>query len=77
MSPPPARRWRITVTEWHDDGTQHVRLEGNCSAFVLAVCDDRTGDLRVLTDHDGPAQQRRTALTALSEHVRATIRRNR
>ena len=70
---PGTGRWRITLEEWQPDGTRTVRVEGNCSAFVLAVCEDRTGPLQVLTQHDGPPAQRRAALKALREHIRATI----
>ena len=71
----PPGRWRVTLAEYEQDGTLKVRLEGNCSAFVLAVCEDRDGPLRVLTDHDGPPDQRRTALQALRDHIQTTIGR--
>ena len=73
MSAEPDRRYRIALSEFRPDGTLKVRIEGNCSAFVLAITEDRTGELRVLTDHDGPANQRRTALRSLTEHIRVTI----
>lgn len=65
MTDEPARRYRITLSEFLPDGTLKVRIEGNCSAYVFAVTEDRTGDLRVLTDHDGHVDQRRTALNSL------------
>jgi hypothetical protein len=69
-----ARRYRITLSEFLPDGTLKVRVEGNCSAYVLAITEDRTGgELRVLTDHDGPRSQRHKALEALTKHIRATI----
>jgi hypothetical protein len=69
----PTGRYRITLSEFNPDGTLTVRIEGNCSAFVVALTEDRTHNLRVLTDHDGPIEQRRTALTALTTHIKTTI----
>ena len=71
MTSPP--RYHLTLAEYQADGTLKVRIEGNCSAYVIGICEDRTGPLRVLTDHDGPPEQRRRALTALRDHVRKTI----
>lgn len=73
MTPKPVSRYRITVIETRPDGTTKERIAGTCSAYVLAISEDRDGELRVLTDHDGPIQQRRIAVTSLTEHVKATI----
>lgn len=73
MSAQPAPRYRITLSEFGPDGSLRVRIEGNCSAYVVAITEDRTGDLRILTDHDGPVDQRRKALRSLTEHIRVTI----
>jgi hypothetical protein len=73
VSPRPASRYRITLSEIRSDGTTKLLIEGPCSAYVLAITEDRNGELRVLTDHDGPPSQRRRALDALTAHIRATI----
>lgn len=73
MSPANPKRFRITLSEFQPDGTLRTRVEGNCSAYVVAITEDRTGDLRILTDHDGPVDQCRKALRSLSAHIRATI----
>ena len=73
MSPAPESRYRITLSEIRSDGTTKQLIEGACSAYVLAITEDRSGELRVLTDHDGPPTQRRKALDALTAHIRATI----
>lgn len=67
------RRYEITLIEHTPDGTTRELLAGRCSAFVLAICADVNGELRVLTLHEGPTRQRRKAITALTEHIRATI----
>ena len=73
MSPERSKRFRIALHEFQEDGSLKVRVEGNCSAYVVAITEDRTGDLRILTEHDGPAAQRRKALLSLTQHIRATI----
>jgi hypothetical protein len=73
MSARPAGRYRITLSEFQPDGTLKVRIEGNCSAFVVALTEDRAENLRILADHDGPIEQRRTALKALISHIKATV----
>lgn len=67
------RRYEITVIEHAPDGTTKELLGGRCSAFVLAVCADINGELRVLTMHEGPTGQRRMAIKSLTEHMRSTI----
>ncbi len=73
MSPAPASRYQITLSEIRSDGTTKRLIEGACSAYILAIVEDRNGELRVLTDHDGPPSQRRRALDALLGHIGATI----
>jgi hypothetical protein len=73
VSPSPPGRYRITLAEIHRDGTTRQLVEGICSAYILAITDDGHGELRVLTDHDGPADQRRRALESLTAHIRSTI----
>lgn len=73
MSPEPAVHYRITLVELGPDGTTKERIAGTCSAYVLAMCADINGELRILTDHDGPPGQRRTAITSLTQHIRATV----
>jgi hypothetical protein len=67
------RRYEITLVEHTPDGTTKELVAGRCSAFVLSICADVNGELRVLTVHEGPTSQRRRAITALTEHIRATI----
>lgn len=67
------RPYEVSVIEHAADGTTKELVAGRCSAFVLAICADVNGELRVLTVHEGPTGQRRRAIGALSEHVRATI----
>jgi hypothetical protein len=62
-----AERYRITLLEIAPDGGVKERIEGTGSAYVLAICADNLGELRVLTDHDGPARQRRKAIRSLTE----------
>ena len=73
MSSEPTSQYRVTVVEIGADGTTKDRIEGICEAYVLAITKRSGGELRVLTDHDGPATQRQKALRALTVHVRATI----
>ncbi len=69
----PVTRYHITVTDVHPDGTTTERIDGTCDAFVLAITADPNGQLRILTDHDGPVDHRRTALKSLTAHIDATI----
>lgn len=73
MSSEPAVQYRITLVEIGPDGTTKELVAGTCSAYVLAICKDLNGELRILTDHDGPCGQRRNAIRSLTEHIRATI----
>lgn len=73
MSAESPRRYRVTIEEIGADGATKERIAGACSAYVLAICADVNGELRVLTDHDGPTSQRRKATRSLTEHIRATI----
>jgi hypothetical protein len=68
-------RYRITVVELLPDGTSKERFHGDCDAYLLAVTATLGDQLRVFTDHDGPQQQRHTALDALTTHVKTTITR--
>lgn len=67
------RPYEVTVIEHAPDGTTKELVAGRCSAFVLAICADVNGELRILTLHEGPTAERQRAIRALSEHVRATI----
>lgn len=67
------RPYEVSVIEHAADGTTKELVAGRCSAFVLAICADVNGELRVLTVHEGPTGQRRRAIGALSEHLGATI----
>ncbi len=67
------RRYEITLIEHTPDGTTKELVAGRCSAFVLAICAEINGELRVLTLHEGPTGQRRKAITTLTEHIRATV----
>jgi hypothetical protein len=67
------RRYEITLVEHTPEGGTKELVAGRCSAFVLAICADVNGELRVLTLHEGPTGQRRKAISALTEHIRATI----
>ena len=73
MSPEEGVRFRISLHEVRADGTTKERLAGDCSAYVIAIGEERDGELRVLTDHDGPIRQRHKAIRSLTEHIRATI----
>jgi hypothetical protein len=73
MSEKTPPRFRITLSEVRPDGTTKERLSGDCSAYVIAICEERNGELHVLTDHDGPTRQRRRAIQSLMTHVRATV----
>lgn len=70
---PPSSRYRLTLVEIRPDGTTKQLVDGICTAYLLAISEDKDGELRVLTDHDGPPLQRRTALNSLTAHIRATI----
>ena len=67
------RPYEITVVEHAPDGTTKELVAGRCSAFVLAICADIRGELRILTAHEGPVSQRRKAIRSLTAHLRATI----
>jgi hypothetical protein len=73
MSEKTPPRFRITLSEVRPDGTTKERLSGDCSAYVIAICEERNGELRVLTDHDGPTSQRRRAIQSLMAHAHTTI----
>ncbi len=53
------RRYEITLVEHTPEGGAKELVAGRCSAFVLAICADVNGELRVLTLHEGPTGQRR------------------
>jgi hypothetical protein len=73
MSPDDDRRYEVTVLEHAADGSTKELVGGRCRAFVLAICAEVRGELRVLTVHEGPTSQRRKAIRSLTEHIRATI----
>lgn len=73
MSPENDIRYRISLHEVRPDGSTKELLAGDCSAYVIAIGEERDGELRVFTDHDGPVRQRRKAIRSLTEHIRATI----
>jgi hypothetical protein len=73
VSPEHDVHYRISLHEVRADGTTKERLAGDCSAYVIAISEERDGELRVLTDHDGPVRQRHKAIRSLTEHIRATI----
>ncbi len=59
MSPSSPGRYRIALAEVRPDGTTRQLIDGTCSAYILAITrDPEHGELRVLTDHYGPADQR-------------------
>lgn len=56
---------RIVISELRPDGTVKERVAGDCSAYFVAITADMSsGELHILTDHDGPADQRSKALAA-------------
>ncbi|MHB1533136.1 MAG: hypothetical protein ACYC1D_00700 [Acidimicrobiales bacterium] len=65
--------YRIVVSELTPDGTVKERIAGDCSAYLVTITAEINGELRILTDHDGPSDQRRTALASLTAHIKATI----
>ena len=65
--------YRIVVSELTPDGTVKERIAGDCSAYLVTITADINGELRILTDHDGPPDQRRKALASLTAHVKAVI----
>lgn len=73
MSDKSPLRFRVTLHEVRPDGTTKERLSGDCSAYVVAITEERNGNLRVFTDHDGPVRQRRRAIQSLMAHIQATI----
>ena len=73
MSTPVQRPYQLTLIEHLPNGTTKERFHGDCEAYTLAVTTTARGELRVFTDHDGPIQQRQTALQALTAHIKATI----
>jgi len=73
MSRAASSRYHVNVSEVRPDGTTKERFDGTCDAYVLGVTQERNGELRVFTDHDGSVRQRRRAIQSLMVHVRATI----
>lgn len=65
--------YRIVISELRPDGTIHERLAGDASAYIVAITAEPKGELRILTDPDGPPEQRRKALANLTAHLNATI----
>ena len=63
--------------ELSPDGTAKELIDATATAFVLDIALEHAGQLRVLTDHDGPVPQRQSALQSLTTHIRATITRKR
>jgi hypothetical protein len=72
---PQTSRYRVSLIELRPDGTTKERFSGDGDAYLLAVVATVGDQLRVCTDHDGPAEQRHTALEALITHLRATMGR--
>lgn len=68
-----ATPYRIVISELTPDGTIKERVAGDCSAYLMAITADINGELRILTDHDGPPAQRRKALNSLIAHIHASI----
>ena len=73
MTTPSQRRYQLTLIEHLPDGRTKERFHGDCEAYAIAVTTTVRDELRVFTDHDGPIQQRRTALQALTDHIKATV----
>lgn len=73
MTPTASSRYHVNVSEVRPDGTTKERFDGTCDAYVLGVAQERNGELRVFTDHDGSVRHRRRAVQSLVAHVRATI----
>lgn len=65
----------IVLSELSPEGTVKERIAGECSAYLVAITADVNGELRILTDHDGPPDQRKKALDSLTAHVKAIIGR--
>lgn len=65
--------YRIVVSELTADGAVKERIAGDCSAYLVTITAEINGELRILTDHDGPPDQRRKALASLAAHIKATI----
>lgn len=73
MSEKTPLRFRITLHEVRPDGSTKERLSGDCRAYVIAISEERNGELLVFTDHDGPVRQQRRAIQSLMAHIQATI----
>ena len=73
MNATDAPRYQIPLVEHSPDGSTKELVGGTCSAFVLAICAQTKGELRILTLHEGPTSQRRKAIRSLTQHIRATI----
>ncbi len=73
MTTAPQRRYQITLVEHIPDGSTKERFHGDCEAYTFAVTTTIRGELRVFPNHDGPIQQRRTALQPLTAYIKTTI----
>lgn len=65
--------YRVVVSEMTPDGTIKERIAGDCSGYLIAITAEISGELRILTDHDGPVPQRRKALQSLTAHLRSAV----
>jgi hypothetical protein len=72
MSPTALPRYHVNESEILPDGTAKERFDGTCDAYVVGVAQERSGQLRFFTDHDGPVRQRRRAIQSLMTYIRAT-----
>ena len=67
--------YRIVISELTPEGSVKERIAGDCSSYLVAITAEVGGELRILTDHDGPPDQRKKALASLTAHVKTIIGR--
>jgi len=68
-------QWVAANAELSPEPSIKERVAGDCSSYLVAITAQVGGELRISTDHDGPPDQRNTALASLTAHVKTIIGR--
>jgi len=67
--------YRIVISELRPEPSIKEPAAGDCSSNLVAITAQVGGELRIFTDHDGPPDQRNTALASLTAHAKTIIGR--
>jgi len=67
--------YRIVISELRPEPSIKERVAGDCSSYLVAITAHVVGEQHIFTDHDGPPDQRNTALASLTAHAKPIIGR--